>query len=462
MTTGQKLTASLVQKYAYGPSINSGQIADRRDDAMRLSFAVDFDRLNHSVFRFPAKFHPPVVRELIERFSGPGDTILDPFCGSGTTLVEALVAGRAAVGTDVDPLSVLVTRAKTETYDLHCLKALCEQLYEDLGRLREADQRVWGDFDQDITHADYAAAKLELSAYIPDIPNIEHWFRRRVVIQLAAVKARIDRHSSIREHLFLNLCFAAVIRNASNADPVPVSGLEVTKHMRNREREGRVIEPYNLLASTLKRSFEALQRFQQERAPRVLARVAEADIRYLSVRGTGLADCVITSPPYVTAVNYYRRHQLEMFWLGLTRTTADRLQLMARYLGRDRVSERQLSDLDRSSHGAKVAKRWLIGLAPMKPDRARAFVHYCVGMAEAFARLAEVTRNRKPIVIVAGDVRFNNQPISMAELISELAHPWLSLVEQFWYSLVNRYMSYDRRNGANIDMDHVLIYSSRS
>jgi hypothetical protein len=64
----------------------------------------------------------------------------------------------------------------------------------------------------------------------------------------------------------------------------------------------------------------------------------------LSIRGTGLIDCVITSPPYLTAVNYYRRHQLEMFWLGLTHTTAERLELMPRYLGRDRVARHHVED----------------------------------------------------------------------------------------------------------------------
>lgn len=435
-------------------------IAPPGREALRLSFAADFDRLNHGVFRFPAKFHPPVVRELIERFSSPGETILDPFCGSGTTLVEALVSGRTAVGTDVDPLSVLVARAKTQIYDVNRVDALCEKILTDLVRLREADQRLWGDFSQEINQSEYLAASMELGTHVPKIPNLQHWFRRRVTIQLAAIKARIDRHRGTPEHLFFDLCFAAIIRNASNADPVPVSGLEVTGHMRNREREGRTIDPYILLGSALKKSVERLRRFQSERAPRVVARTAEADARYLSVRGTGFVDCVITSPPYLTAVNYYRRHQLEMFWLGLTRTISDRLQLMTRYLGRDTVSERHMSDVDTCSHGAHIAKRWLADLEPIKPERSRAFTHYCAGMAEAFARLAEITRKSRPIVIVAGDVRFNNQPISMTRLFFELGRPWLNLVDQFWYSLANRYMSYDRRNGANIDTDHVLVFES--
>src|SRR5262249_1034437 len=142
------------------------------DGQQELSFSATFDRLNHNVFRFPAKFHPPVVRELIERFSCPGDTILDPFCGSGTTLIEALVACRAGVGTDVDSLSVLITRGKTQRYDMTRLDTLVTETAADLARLREADRRLWGDFEADIHPADYAAARSGVATQIPAIPNI--------------------------------------------------------------------------------------------------------------------------------------------------------------------------------------------------------------------------------------------------------------------------------------------------
>ena len=181
---------------------------------------------------------------------------------------------------------------------------------------------------------------------------------------------------------------------------------------------------------------------------------------FLSVRGTGLVDCVIASPPYLSAVNYYRRHQLEMFWLGLTGTSAERLQLMPRYLGRDRVARRDL-ETGYETHGTATSRRWLAELTPIEPERAHAFIHYCAGMAEAFARLAEVTRASRAIITVVGDVTFNKRPISMSGLLAELARPWLDLSARFWYSINNRYMSYERRNGASIETDHVLVFRSR-
>src|SRR5665213_918754 len=71
-----------------------------------------FPKLTHYLFRFPAKFHPPHVKSLLERYTEPNDLVFDPFCGSGTLLVEAAVAGRRSLGLDVDPLAVLISNAK--------------------------------------------------------------------------------------------------------------------------------------------------------------------------------------------------------------------------------------------------------------------------------------------------------------------------------------------------------------
>lgn len=67
----------------------------------------------HEFYRYPARFAPEFVRTVIEAFSNPGDTIFDPFMGGGTTLVEAIVSGRHAIGTDINPLAVFLAKVKT-------------------------------------------------------------------------------------------------------------------------------------------------------------------------------------------------------------------------------------------------------------------------------------------------------------------------------------------------------------
>jgi DNA modification methylase len=72
--------------------------------------------LTHSFYKYPARFSPRFVRTAIEVFSSPGDLVLDPFMGGGTTLVEALALGRHAAGADISSLATFITRVKTTRF----------------------------------------------------------------------------------------------------------------------------------------------------------------------------------------------------------------------------------------------------------------------------------------------------------------------------------------------------------
>jgi DNA methylase len=118
--------------------------------------------LTHNFYRYPARFSPALVRAAINAFTKPGDLVLDPFVGGGTTLVEALAAGRHGIGTDISALAAFVSDVKTTIYTEAELKALlrwagnvaqCIDMqaaaethttYEDTGYLRHLDgARTW-------------------------------------------------------------------------------------------------------------------------------------------------------------------------------------------------------------------------------------------------------------------------------------------------------------------------------
>ncbi len=67
----------------------------------------------HDFYHYPARFAPVFAREAIRSLTSPGDLVLDPFCGGGTTLVESLSLGRRAVGIDINSLATFLTRTKT-------------------------------------------------------------------------------------------------------------------------------------------------------------------------------------------------------------------------------------------------------------------------------------------------------------------------------------------------------------
>ena len=416
-----------------------------------------FDRLTHYLFRFPAKFHPPVVGKLIDDYSKPGDHILDPFCGSGTMLVEAAVAGRNAVGLDVDPVAAFVSRVKTHRYSPGWLSASSGLLAQDLAEIRRLGEEHYVKDFTDITRDELNTAVSAADLWVPEIPNLFHWFRKYVILDMARIRKAIQALQAPNTHKdFFNLCFASIVRAASNADPVPVSGLEVTSYMKRKEAMGRVINPFALFDQSVSNALDAVLEYRRklDNSSRVSAK--QADARHLSSSLRRDFDAIITSPPYHNAVDYYRRHKLEMFWLGFTNTQEERLKLMRRYVGRSTVSQKELYSSNEHQLGI-MATEWESRMRKVSIGRANAFRHYAVSMKLAFGQIAQRLKDNKPVVVVVGNSKWNGFEIPTTELFTELAAPTLRLTDRFWYPVKNRYMSYSRRNGASIDKEHVLV-----
>jgi hypothetical protein len=89
----------------------------------------------HTFYKYPARFSPEFARAAISAFSKPGDVVLDPFMGGGTTLVEALISRRHAIGSDISPLAHLVADAKTTLLSKHSTNTILEWLEKILPRL---------------------------------------------------------------------------------------------------------------------------------------------------------------------------------------------------------------------------------------------------------------------------------------------------------------------------------------
>ncbi|MBL0129468.1 MAG: hypothetical protein IPP83_18920 [Flavobacteriales bacterium] len=89
-------------------------------DALRISGILNSNHvvsgLSHNLYRYPARFSPRFVREIIASLSEPGDLVMDPFVGGGTSAVEALSAGRSFLGCDINPIAVFASRAKLEAF----------------------------------------------------------------------------------------------------------------------------------------------------------------------------------------------------------------------------------------------------------------------------------------------------------------------------------------------------------
>ena len=154
--------------------------------------------LSHGLYRYPARFSPRFARTVIELFSHPGDVILDPFVGGGTTLVEARVAGRRGVGVDVSNLAVFVARAKTTVYDEADLQAISRWADNLRGRLN-------------LRRATPKDDSLDQYAQLHNISTRQTWPIRKT-LQLAL--AGLSKLRSLRQR---NLARCALLRAAQSA-----------------------------------------------------------------------------------------------------------------------------------------------------------------------------------------------------------------------------------------------------
>jgi DNA modification methylase len=420
----------------------------------------------HNLVRFPAKLHPPFVKWAIERYTQPGDVILDPFCGCGTVVLEATLSGRRAIGFDVDPYSAYIAHAKCNPPKKAAFDRVAARLkasLEDLERFAHTYLRLE---KEDITLPYYRTQIAEHR--VPRIPNISHWFKHYIIVDLLNIWSKIrDRQDPPRLKRYVRTSFASILRLCSNADPDTLSGLEVTKRMRAWLRRGRYLNPITMFANRLDRNSDPLlEKYwsqARELPRRYSARVrASSALDGRSYRGlTGRVRAIITSPPYCSAVEYQRRHALEHYWLGFLRYESDIPALRKRYVGRRNYVPGTIATLldDLPKRVREDLAGYLGPHLESKMSRVRAIAAYFVEMQKWLALAAKQLAPGGHLVLVVGDSTVGGRPVKTADLLAQLAPRGLRLSSRFSYVLRNRSMQYSRWNHANVTAEQVMVFT---
>jgi DNA modification methylase len=226
------------------------------------------------------KFVPQLVEALLERYIPRGGRVLDPFAGSGTTLVQALESGYDAVGVDIAAFNSLLMRVKTARYDPFLLET---ELRDALARLAHSRRCARG-YVKD-WYAPRAAA--ELLHFRSLIEEYEHADVLRVVLARAARSARLTTHFDLEFPKF------------PQREPY-----WCYKHRRTCRP---VQEANKFLSRYLLDTLERLREFQRVRDRSRVAEVLHGDARDVALEGG--FDGVITSPPYPGLIDYHEQHR---------------------------------------------------------------------------------------------------------------------------------------------------------
>ncbi len=261
----------------------------------------------HRLHPYLGKFIPQLAEVFLRKFFLAGQTVLDPFVGSGTTLVQANELGIHTVGYDISAFNVLLSRAKTERYDLGQVK--CE-IYDALERTRLATQH-----DEQLSLLNEPSV---LEGYpTADSDYLREWYAPRALQELLAYREAIETG----EYAYKDLLRVILSRSARSARLTPHYELDFPKAPQREPyycyKHRRVCEPTTAAFKFLERySVDTLRRIREFAQVRTDARVEvyHADSRTASLPPI---DGVLTSPPYVGLIDYHEQHAYAYHLLGL-------------------------------------------------------------------------------------------------------------------------------------------------
>lgn len=281
---------------------------------MRMIPANEADYATHSIHPYPAKFLLHYPRLFIRFFSTEGDLVVDPMCGSGSTLIEACLQNRRAYGVDIDPIAALISRV--------AITPISERV------LRNYERDLFREIESRVARGDAANVELPTDE---DFPNAMLWFREDILRELVLIRDIIlgfEADHALRD--FALLCLSAIVKQVSNADPRDI--------FPERDKENPVRERRDVIAE-LRRAFYdnriRVVEFSERVRGESRGKVHQGDARNIDLPG-GVAKLVFTSPPYAYAMDYARVHQLSM--LLFVMNNQDLRAYRRRYIGTDRVS----------------------------------------------------------------------------------------------------------------------------
>ena len=343
--------------------------------------------LTHGYHRYPAKYIPQLASRVIKENSKVGDLVCDPFMGSGTTLVEAVVNGRRAYGTDINPVAVLIAKAKTTAIEPIKLKHEVDSV---LGHLQAA---LYDEKGQTLlTHKSF-------EFNIPVHDRIDYWFPEEQKRQLATILGHIKAVKDHDVQTFLLCSFSNILKGCSrwmmkSVKPTRDKNksiafahrsfvLQTQKMIKKNEELWQILGDHNVECATDNR-----------------------DARKLSLKD-GSATLIVTSPPYVTSYEYADLHQLTALWLAYTNSLKD---FRSKFIG-----SIQKDDGDMHLYST-LAKETVANLEATDKREALGVERYFFEMQQCFEEMHRVLQRKGRAAIVVGDTDLKKIAIRNGEV----------------------------------------------
>ena len=360
-------------------------------DTPRLVSDWDYRTANtkeftHGIHPYPAMMIPQVARRLIQEYGCPRSILFDPYCGTGTTLLEAFLAGSESVGTDLNPLARLIAKVKTTPIDINQLDLALER-FVDFG------------FD--------AVSSSNGRVETPDFPNVDYWFDGRVQRELTLIREYIDLIDDIPIADFFRVSFSLAIRKTSWTKNSEFKLVRIPlESMRDHNPDVS-----STMISILTRNRDAVLRLQNALDQSVLL---PSIYSFNSVAGVprnlidhDSVDLIVTSPPYGdsrTTVAYGQFSRLSSQWLGYK----DASRIDNELMGGSRDQGDNLFNYEALDSAIRI-------IADTNPKRSREVVSFFNDYRRSIMNVAYVVKRGGYACYVVGNRTVNGIEIPTAE-----------------------------------------------
>lgn len=277
---------------------------------------------SHGIHEYRGKFFPQLVRALLNIAHVPAHGIvLDPMCGSGTTLVEACMLGCMAYGLDMNPLSVLISQVKSNIFKVSPTHL----------------EQLWDKFKTEMSVENTSGELYFNSVYPENFEYLKIWFHQKTLNELGRIMLAILKSESPIFSKFLKVALSNILRQVS---------WQKESDLRVRRDNSKNI-PDNIMDIFLQEaesSFKSILALAYELSLDKMgkAQVRSGDASDLNTYPTeivGKTDCIITSPPYATALPYLDTDRLSLYFFNMISRKEHR-QMDYRMIGNREITQR--------------------------------------------------------------------------------------------------------------------------
>jgi DNA modification methylase len=350
--------------------------------------------ITHSYHRYPAKFIPQLAARVILENSLPDDLVCDPFMGSATTLVEAIVHDRKAYGTDINPVAALIARAKTTPIAPALLKKEVEEILRDLHFVIETDQKQ-------MRLMDYRGKPFEIKTL--DHQRIDYWFPEKQKHYLAIILSRISAVKDPKISDFLLCGFSNILKLCSRW---------LMKSVKPTiDKDKMIADAYKSFSTQVRRMVKKNEEFFMlvGRKKQIECIVDNVDARRMNLKNNSVT-LIVTSPPYVTSYEYADLHQLSALWLEYARNLPE--------FRKGFIGSIQKENGPRDLY-SRLGKETVEKLYEINKREANGVTQYFYELQQCFEEMYRVLKEGGRAAIVVGDTDLRKVKIQNASVFIE-------------------------------------------